>query len=175
MNWQHAWTHLNELVPPELTHYYQQSHPGINWWLKCAVPVNSDPPLLDYWHLVAQAHADLVHVCDTAWDWHGNRIADCVSVWMQNSHDVIMHVEATKWHYELVTFQEGQSHMINHIQQEISNNPECATWHDINSALHLLTNHVSDNQAHVRRKSFRVIHGKKTTSHKRARSNLDRE
>jgi hypothetical protein len=173
MNWDHAWQQLADLIPPELSHHGAHTHPGISWWLKCAVPEHTQPAF--YWSQIAYTHADLVHVCDHAYDWHGARIPGCVSVWIRTTTDVTLHVHVDSWDYEVHTFAQGQAQFAHNVASEIQNNCEEHTWHEIDCALHLLTTHVSHQQAHVRRKAFKVIHGKKATGHKRARPNLDSE
>jgi len=173
MNWDHAWSQLGDLIPPEVSHHRAHAHPGVTWWLKCAVPEYTPPA--HYWSQIAYTHTNLVHVRNQAWDWHGAQIPDCVSVWIKNTHDVTMHVHVDSWDYEIHTFAQGQHQFARNLKAEIQNNCDDHTWHEINCALQLLTQHVSNTEAHVRRQSFKVIHGKKTTSHKRTGPNLDSE
>lgn len=173
MNWDHAWQQLGDLIPPELSHHRAHAHPGVSWWLKCAVPEHTKP--LYYWYQIAQQHADLIHVCAQAWDWHGARIPDCASVWIKNTSDVTLNVNGDSWDYDIHTFAQGQNQFTHTLTGLIQKNCDEHTWHEINCALQLLTTHVSNNEAHVRRKAFKVIHGKKTTSNKRSRPNLDSE
>jgi hypothetical protein len=168
-----AWHLLTDVTPPELTHYYQNDHPGASWWLKCAVPdVLVD--ILTYWHRMHTHMPDLVHVRASAWDWQGNLIPDCHSVWIREHADVILH-DQPYLHHEVTTYQEGMSRFMDQVKSHEPESSDIHTWQDVNHALHLMNTHVSDREARMRRQSFRVIHGKKTTSHKRARSNLDSE
>lgn len=116
---------------------------------------------------------DLVHVRASAWDWQGDLIPDCHSVWIREHADVILH-DQPYLHHEILTHQQGVQHFVKHVQSHAPDSSDITTWHQINHALHLLNTHVSDREARIRRNKFGVIHGKKTTSHKRARPNLDR-
>jgi hypothetical protein len=166
-----AWHLLSDTTPPELTHYYQNDHPGVTWWLKCAVP-HMLVDLLSYWQRLHDHMSDLVHVRPTAWDWHGNLIPNCSSVWIREHSDVHLHM-APDLHHEVITYQEGVLRFMQMVQSQAPESSDNPTWQDINQALQLMNTHVSDREARMRRKQFGVIHGKKTTSHKRARPNLD--
>lgn len=169
-----AWSLLAALTPPELTHYYRNDHPGADWWLKCAVPENH-PVLLDYWYQLQQDLPDQVMLRPSAWDWHGDLILNCHSVWLCVNVDVQVFVLDDQLQHHIHTYQQGVHEFVTHMQQEISKLPENTAWQDMQEALHLMHTHVSDREARMRRKQFGVIHGKKTTSHKRARPNLDPE
>lgn len=171
MHWTQAWNLLTDVTPPELTHYYENDHPGVTWWLKCAVP-HVHVPIREYWQRLHTHMPDLVHVRPSAWDWCGKPIPNCSSVWIREHQDVILHTKPDL-HHEVTTYQEGVKRFIKKVQLAAPETSDNATWQDINHALQLLHTHVSDREARMRRKQFGVIHGKKTTSHKRPRSNLD--
>ncbi len=171
MHWTQAWNLLTDVTPPELTHYYENDHPGVTWWLKCAVP-HVHVPIREYWQRLHTHMPDLVHVRPSAWDWCGKPIPNCSSVWIREHQDVILHTKPDL-HHEVITYQEGVKRFIKKIQLAAPETSDNATWQDINHALQLMHTHVSDREARMRRKQFGVIHGKKTTSHKRPRSNLD--
>ena len=169
-----VWDQLGSLTPPELTHYYENDHPGALWWLKCAVP-HVCYEWLAYYHKLNTQMPDQILIRPQAWDWHGVRIPNCSSVWMHMNVDVHVFEQHGELHHHMLTHQEGTNQFIVRMQQEISKLPENQAWQDIHEALHLMHTHVSDREARMRRKQFGVIHGKKATGHKRARPNLDPE
>lgn len=168
------WNQLDKLIPPEISHFHNQDHPGTNWWLKCALP-QSDQALHAAWHEFAHAHTQIIQIRPNTWDWHGHVIPDCESVWCVQHHDVWVHQEQDKIYLELISYQKGLHKWCNQIRHQTSNHTKDDTWHNIQDAIHLIQVHVSDTQALMNRQSLRVIHDKKTTRRKRSRSNLDRE
>lgn len=171
MQWTQAWHLLTDVTAPELTHYYENDHPGVTWWLKCAVP-HVLVPIREYWQRLHMHMPDLVHVRPSAWDWTGSQIPNCSSVWIREHADVILH-DQPDLHHEVITYQQGVKRFIKKVQADPPETSDNTTWQDVNHALQLMHTHVSDREARMRRTQFGVIHGKKTTSHKRPRSNLD--
>lgn len=169
-----AWDQLISLTPPELTHYYHNDHPGASWWLKCAV-CESNHTLLSYWQYLQQELPEQVLVRPQAWDWQGDLIPACHSVWIHTQVDVNVTMHQGLWQHQVLTYAQGMAKFITNMREEMSKIPQNTTWHDMQEALHLMNTHVSDREARMRRKQFGVIHGKKATSHKRARPNLDPE
>jgi hypothetical protein len=131
-------------------------------------------PVLSYWRHLHMHLPDLVHVRPSAYDWHGVRIQNCSSVWIREHQDVQLYDKPHLYH-EVISYQEGTHRFVQWMQSNKPNVENNITWQEITEALHLIHTHVSDREARMRRNKFGVIHGKKTTSHKRARSNLDLE
>lgn len=169
-----TWDQLISLHPPELTHYYENSHPGVNWWLKCAV-LHVCEHVVTYWHQLQAQMPEWIVIQDQAWDWHGDLIPNCSSVWCHVQVDVHVWEQDHVLHHEILPYAHSLNQFITHMQQQLTLLPENATWHNMQQALHLMHTHVSDREARMRRNQFEVIHGEKATSSKRARQNMDPE
>ncbi len=167
-----VWHQLHECVPPEVTHYVNGDHPGISWYLKTVVPITSDPPLLQYWEQIAAAHDNLVQIVNSAYDWQAHLIPNCVSVWIHTQNHVQLLVEPDQtWCYQIENHVQDQ--MITHMLEQFDFGSD--TWHMIQHALQLKQQHVTNKQAELRRKGFRIHHGETHSGHPHSGKNLDTE
>jgi hypothetical protein len=167
-----VWHVLHEWVPPEITHYVMDSHPGINWYLKTVVPLQSDPPVITYWQQIAHMHDNLVQIQPIAYDWQGDAIPACASVWIHMHNHVQLQVNPDHtWQYQIQNH--IPDHNIEHTLQSFKFSDH--TWHMIKHALTLKRQHVTHAQAHARRKGFNIIHGSQDSGPANPGSNLDFE
>ena len=80
---------------PEIHHYNQGTHPGINWCIKTVLPMksHSDPSLhtfIDAWHQVAECSPSRVRIINEAYDWMAQPINGWNTVWIDRDHDVVV-------------------------------------------------------------------------------------
>lgn len=80
---------------PEIHHYNQGTHPGINWCIKTVLPMksHSDPSLhafIDTWHRLAADFPSRVRIIDEACDWMAQPIKGWNTVWIDQDHDVVV-------------------------------------------------------------------------------------
>lgn len=159
-----VWHVLESGTPPEITHYRQGSHPGINWRLKTVVGSRLDAnELLVVWTLIAAQHPNLVTLCDAAFDWFETAIPDAVSVWTHQTVDIQPTLEDGLWDFVIVPWEESFNQMGKMLSRALKSkktkqNLDPSHWHNLHVVAQSMCSWTTDQQAQARRKGFKVSH-----------------
>jgi hypothetical protein len=160
INW-----HLKNAIPPEVSHFRNNSHPGIKWWLKTVVPNrNIDELLYEVWQQISTRIPSTVRLVNMAFDWHGNIIQDGVSIWICANKDVVLEYrEDGLFDYSIEdsgdTFN-AWGIVLNRFLEEnhnMSEEPENSPLREIQEILEFMAGATTETQAKERRTGFKVI------------------
>lgn len=165
MNFENVLIHLQQSVPPEITHYRLNLHPGIRWYLKTAV-LNHDPDtdLLEIWRAIEREHGSLVRVSPYCYDWYQNRIDDASTIWVKQGMDVRITIDGDDITYAIVsadvTFNGWGREIQKHLRsaENLSwKEHDPVTWNKLQDVAQLLSSWTTDKQAQMRRQMLKVI------------------
>lgn len=167
MNFDDVWGTLHNSVPPEITHYQHQQHPGKDWWLKTAVFAGTaDPPLIRVWHSLQNQHPHLIKITPTAYDWQGNLIDQVHSVWIANHRDVRLSYHCPDFAYEIVDQDISSNQWGVHLEHALygyavaKNCDELLAndWQNLIHVAQFISSWCTDHQAAIKRKGIHIVH-----------------
>jgi hypothetical protein len=166
MNFDDVWGALNNSVPPEITHYQHQQHPGKDWWLKTAVFAGiSEPPLLRVWHTLQNQHPQLIKITPTAYDWQGALIENTHTVWIANNRDVRLSYHCPDFAYEIVDQDISSNQWGVHLEHALREYAESKNldqliehdWHNLLHVAEFISSWCTDHQARIKRKGMHIV------------------
>ena len=160
-----VWHILSTGVPPEISHFRNQTHPGRQYWLKTVIPCReADHTLFDLWARVVQQHPSTVEITDQAYDWNGAIIPGAHSVWVREGVDVVLRQHARGADYSIMPFEDSfnSSGRLYHRQvlQAQKLDPEKSSnsdWQNLICTTQLMSTWTTDTQARARRQVFKVV------------------
>lgn len=175
MHWTQLCEHLPGLIPPEVTHYQNNTHPGMGWYLHTVIPHSVDHVINQTWQHVIRSHPAWVCTMPTAYDWLADVIPHSCSVWFRSPHYVHVLKVWPDCAYEIWS----QDQAFNYWGTQIAGWAQSENSHapDIHKLMHVtqfMQTHVSAHQAAHKRSQFRVIaHDQKDSGSAHPRSNMD--
>jgi hypothetical protein len=97
---------------PEICHYQNNSHPGVNWWLKTVIPNHPSNcyalDIVKFWNRLAKLYPTQILISDIAFDWNNNRIDYCQSIWLNKKIDIKVKIdEDGDFDYDILDYDEG--------------------------------------------------------------------
>ena len=167
-----VWHILSTGVPPEISHFRNQTHPGRQFWLKTVIPSRDiDHHLFDLWARVIQQHSLSVQITDQAYDWFENIIPGAHSIWVREGIDVVLRQHARGADYSILPFEDSfnSSGLLYHRQVLQSQRLDCekslnSDWQNLISTTQLMSSWTTDTQARARRKVFKVVKNEENSS-----------
>lgn len=175
MNWHEACDQLQGLTPPEVTHYHENNHVGLGWYLHTVIPSHVDHVIHKTWQQLQSEHTLKIHIMPIAYDWHAQLIPHASSVWFQAPY----YVHVTQLWPSCLCEIWSQDQAINYWGDQITKwahaeNIDPLHIHKLNSITHYMQSYTSTAQAVNRRKQFRVIQNdQKDSGPTNSGSNMD--
>jgi hypothetical protein len=117
---------LDNSIHPEVYHFRHGSHPGKNWFLKtvCPMPNLKQVDQLGFgalWEIFCIDHHKAAMMVPYAFDWKGNEIPYCASVWLRTGIDVLLtYSDIVGFQFDIVEEKEGREYYIDRIEEAIS-------------------------------------------------------
>jgi hypothetical protein len=167
-------------IPPEISHFRNQKHPGRNWWLKTVIPVEETTTPSKVWQMVLKKEPFNVMITDIAYDWKGTVIVGARSVWIRQGIDVVINIDDNKVGYKTKKFAESFNDSGKWLYEQITRSWESNVqnindedWHNLFSVAELMSAWTTEDQATEKRKVFKVIKNEKNNSQADQSSKLD--
>ena len=164
LDFENVWQVISNCVPPEITHFQKQSHPGIGWRLKTVIPSSTDQDLFKSWLLITQKHPYAACLHETAYDWNQNLIPNALSVWTQDGIDIVIDNQSTPVNYHIIpsetSFKSSGKKLIKQINKDQKTSPEKNSqqdWHNLLCVAQLISSWTTDQQARVNRTTIKVV------------------
>lgn len=169
MNFDGVWNLISSTIPPEISHYQYGHHPGLGWWLKTVVPQNDPIGLLKIWIAITDHHPGLVLISDQAYDWYGQTIQNCCSIWIKENTDIDLAVCDNNIKYVIYPFDDATNRWGNRLRTKLvaygknkSDNFDKDNWHKLLEIASLLKQWTTNRQAQVKRKSWKIVRNEQT-------------
>jgi hypothetical protein len=137
---------------PEIKHYQAYTHPGVNWYIKTVLPDNrtDDSAYLNkFWDRLEDLYPKIIRITDLAFDWNGNRIDYCRTIWLRKEVDIIVTFDNGKLDYSLIDYDEGLNISAKNLINE--------TEGDLKKAMELIASFTPESVSDKKRKNFKVI------------------
>lgn len=172
-------------VNPEIFHYQNGTHPGINYYIKTIIPcLQSDySDLNDFccaWETLKDTYPKLIKFVDIAIDWYGNRINGWKTIWIHQKIDIIWEYNSyTGLEYQIIEYNDGlKSSAIKSLDwlaeltnRQLQNNKVC--YEKLKEISEFLNKYTSDAEAIKLRSKLKVITNDKLLTQTVNRNKLD--
>jgi hypothetical protein len=163
MDFDGVWEILDSTIPPEISHYRAGNHPGLGWWLKTAVPKNTN--LSNAWQTLATNHPTVVQMVHVAYNWQGAEIQSALSVWIRDNQDLDLDHINGQWHYVIRPFDESVNVWGHRLNQNLrtwqrrkhKTKLDEDNWHKLKSVAQMLQTWTSNQQAQIKRKGLKLV------------------
>ena len=181
MNFENILEIFQQGTPPEITHFRKGSHPGKRWWLKTVIHKNPNSEPTKIWTIIQSLEYEIVTIITEAYDWFGNIIPDCYSIWIREGLDITINLDNVgKFDYKIDKFNDSFNEFGKTISNEIEKswlsnkqNLNDMDWHKLFYVADFMHRWTSERQAIENRKKIRIISDEKNNSQTDIQSELD--